>query len=313
MKIAVFLIFTYLCGFVYGSTEASPAPVDDYLDKLKAAIGPKDPGELAYLDLRKIPGDNAQLLPFKERYIFLNGTSVVECTSEALLKEYILGHMGLAERSSYKVTDVAKAIAQQRISVRRIKLLMAHWLENEKHRFVKGVGCSHSIAEHRDRVKTSSVFGLYEREIFLQSCRPRGLVDDLLTLLLAESLVDVLLRTAPAPSAAAAAASVPEVSPAVSKDGEKKARARAKRAEERKKYRKRRSKRLADAKVAKAASGSGDGVDEVCAAKMVAATLAAVATTEDDQASESDDGETVPAAAASDGEDNVPVVVSSSQ
>ena len=147
MKIAVLLIFTHLLSFIYGSTGLPPVPADDYLDKLKAAIGTKDPKDLAYLDLRKLPGDNAQLLPFKERYIFLNGTSVVECTSEALLKEYILGHMGLAERSSYKVTDVAKAIAQQRISVRCIKLLMAHWLENEKHRFVKGVGCSHSIAE----------------------------------------------------------------------------------------------------------------------------------------------------------------------
>jgi hypothetical protein len=220
--------------------------------------------------------------------------------------------MGLAERSSYKVTDVAKAIAQQRISVRCIKLLMAHWLENEKHRFVKGVGCSHSIAEHRERAKTSGVFGLYEREVFLQSCRPRGVVDDLLTLLLVESLVDVLLRKAPAPSAATAV-TVPEVSPAVSKDGEKEAIAKARRAKKRKEFRKRRAKRLAAAKVAKAASESGDGVDEVCAAKMVAATLAAVATTEDDQASESDDGETAPAAAASDGEDNVPVVVSSSQ
>ncbi|MEI6628399.1 MAG: hypothetical protein WCN27_03230, partial [Alphaproteobacteria bacterium] len=199
--------------------------------------------------------------------------------------------MGLAERSSYKVTDVAKAIAQQRISVRCIKLLMAHWLENEKHRFVKGVGCSHSIAEHRERAKTSSVFGLYEREVFLQSCRSRGVVDDLLTLLLAESLVDVLLRT-PAPSAATAAT-------VVSKDGEKEAIAKARRAKKRKEFRKRRAKRLAAAKVAKAASESGDGVDEVCAAKMVAATLAAVATTEDDQASESDDGETAPAAAAS--------------
>ncbi len=292
-----FLIFTHLLGFVYGSTGLPPVPVDDYLDRLKAAIGTKDPGDLAYLDLRKIPADSAQLLPFKKRYIFLNGESVVECTLETLLKEYILGDRGLAELRSYKIADIAGAFAEQKISVRGIKLLMAHWLDNQSYRFVRGGGCSHAISEQRERAKASMVFGLYERGSFLNSCKPTPLGVDYLDLA-ALLLVEVLLGKKPEISAAGAA-SVPMTSPVVSnKDTEIEERRRAKRAEVRKNYRKRLSAKLAAAKLA--------------AAKLAAA----VATTDDDQDLE-DDVRVVAAVedavAASEGKDDAIVVVSALQ
>ena len=291
MKIAVFLIFTYLLGFVYGSTGLPPVPVDDYLDRLKAAIGTTDPGDLAYLDLRKIPADSAQLLPFKKRYIFLNGESVVECTLEALLKEYILGDRGLAELRSYKIADIAGAFAEQKISVRGIKLLMVHWLDNQSYRFVRGCGCSHAISEQRERAKASTVLGLYDRDRFLESCcPPSSQAVDLLAALL---LVDALLGKKPE-IAAAGPLSVPVTAPVVSnKEIEREEKRRAKRAEDRRKRRKRLSARLAAAKLA-----------------------AAVATTDDDQDLE-DDVRVVAAVedavAASEGKDDAIVVVSASQ
>ncbi len=287
MKIAVFFIFTHLLGYVYGSDGLS---ADDYLPRLKAAIGKKDPKDLAYLDLSKVPADDTQLLPFKKEYIFLNGTSVVECTSESLLFEYLLGTRGRVERSSYKITDFPKAFAEQRISVRGIKLLMAHWLRNETHRFVSGSRCTSEILGYRERAREANVFGLYEREAFLESCRPKVGIVDILTLLLAESLVDILLRPEPQTDVAA---KVPVTDPLISKKDERKAKQKERRAKQRNKYKERLRSR-----------------------KVSARETAAAATTDDDQGSEGED-ETVPiaagAAAALNGEDDATVVVHSSQ
>ena len=193
MKTAVFLIFTIFSQAFYCSGGPDHVEPDDYLDRLKATIGKQDHAELAYLDLRKIPMDDSQLLPLKKGYIFLNSDVVVECTAETLIFECILGAHGLTERNSFKLTNIAEAFARQKLSVRGIKLRMAHWLESAQHRFVNKSGLPSQLKRDRDLAKLSNVFGLYSREEFLASCRPIAPivrdVSSVLALLLLESLL----------------------------------------------------------------------------------------------------------------------------
>lgn len=191
MKIVLLFVSIILARVVYCSGDPAPTGSDDYLNRLKVVVGVGK--DVAYLDLRKVP-ENDTPLPFRKEYIFLNGDVVVECTAETLIFECILGAKGLSERSSFKLTNIAEAFARQKLSVRGIKLRMAHWLESEQHRFINKTGLSSQLKRDRDLAKSSNVFGLYLREEFLESCREIDPVvsaaSSVLALLLLESLLN---------------------------------------------------------------------------------------------------------------------------
>ena len=92
--------------------------------------------------------------------------------------------------SGFKIDNIDATFIAEKITVRDVKLLMNHWLQNDRSRFKPCYGTFIDVIFQR--CKDDIGLGLYERKPFLQSCEPSQIISVSSDYLMAGLLVEIL-------------------------------------------------------------------------------------------------------------------------